>query len=98
MLDAPVTGSRDQAAPGALLVLVGGNEGTIEAAHPAFDTSVGALVHLGPVSGAATVKLASKFRCGVQAPSPAFIALFKKQGLDIEQAMFILLTARPPVR
>lgn len=95
-LEAPVTGSRDQAAQGTLRFLVGGDAEAIELAHPAFDAMGGALVHLGPVGSAATVKLANNYLCGVQAASLAeAIALFEKHGLDIEQAMSILFDGAP---
>ncbi|HUD90426.1 NAD(P)-dependent oxidoreductase [Sphingobium sp.] len=95
-LEAPVTGSRDQAAQGNLRFLVGGEADVIDAARPAFDAMGSALVHLGPVGSAATVKLANNFLCGVQAASLAeAIALFEKHGLDIEQAMSILFDGAP---
>ncbi|MBT2245746.1 MULTISPECIES: NAD(P)-dependent oxidoreductase [Sphingobium] len=95
-LEAPVTGSRDQAAQGTLRFLVGGDADAIEAARPAFDAMGGALVHLGPVGSAATVKLANNYLCGVQAASLAeAIALFEKHGLDVEQAMSILFDGAP---
>lgn len=95
-LEAPVTGSRDQAAQGTLRFLVGGDAEAIELARPAFDAMGGALVHLGPVGSAATVKLANNYLCGVQAASLAeAIALFEKHGLDIEQAMSILFDGAP---
>lgn len=95
-LEAPVTGSRDQAAQGTLRFLVGGDAVVIETARPAFDAMGGALVHLGPVGSAATVKLANNFLCGVQAASLAeAVALFEKHGLDVEQAMSILFDGAP---
>jgi 3-hydroxyisobutyrate dehydrogenase len=95
-LEAPVTGSRDQAAQGALRFLVGGEGETLAAARPAFEAMGSAVVHLGPVGSGATVKLANNFLCGVQAASVAeAIALFEKQGLDVEQAMSILSDGAP---
>jgi 3-hydroxyisobutyrate dehydrogenase len=42
------------------------------------------------------VKLANNFLCGVQAASLAeAVALFEKQGLDVEQAMSILTDGAP---
>ncbi|KAA9012024.1 MULTISPECIES: NAD(P)-dependent oxidoreductase [Sphingobium] len=95
-LEAPVTGSRDQAAQGTLRFLVGGEADSIATARPAFDAMGSALVHLGPVGSAATVKLANNFLCGVQAASLAeAIALFEKHGLDVEQAVSILFDGAP---
>lgn len=95
-LEAPVTGSRDQKAQGTLRFLVGGEADSIATARPAFDAMGSALVHLGPVGSAATVKLANNFLCGVQAASLAeAIALFEKHGLDVEQAVSILFDGAP---
>jgi 3-hydroxyisobutyrate dehydrogenase len=95
-LEAPVTGSRDQAAQGALRFLVGGDVDVLAAARSAFDAMGSAVVHLGPVGSAATVKLANNFLCGVQAASLAeAVALFERQGLDVEQAVAILTDGAP---
>ncbi|WCP15862.1 3-sulfolactaldehyde reductase [Sphingobium sp. AntQ-1] len=95
-IEAPVTGSRDQAAQGILRFLVGGDADAIDAARPAFDAMGSALVHLGPMGSAATVKLANNYLCGVQAASLAeAIALFERRGLDMEQAMSILFDGAP---
>jgi 3-hydroxyisobutyrate dehydrogenase-like beta-hydroxyacid dehydrogenase len=95
-IEAPVTGSRDQAAQGQLRFLVGGEADALAAARPALEAMGGAIVHLGPVGSAATVKLANNYLCGVQAASLAeAIALFEKHGLDVEQAMSILFDGAP---
>jgi 3-hydroxyisobutyrate dehydrogenase-like beta-hydroxyacid dehydrogenase len=95
-LEAPVTGSRDQAASGTLRFLVGGETDVIAQARPAFDAMGSAIVHLGGVGSAATVKLANNYLCGVQAATIAeAIALFEKHGLDVEQALSILTDGAP---
>lgn len=95
-IEAPVTGSRDQAAQGTLRFLAAGDADAIDAALPAFDAMGSALVRLGPVGSAATVKLANNFLCGVQAASLAeAIALLEHHGLDMEQAMSVLFDGAP---
>ncbi|MFK4874723.1 NAD(P)-dependent oxidoreductase [Novosphingobium sp. ZW T3_23] len=95
-LEAPVTGSRDQAAQGALRFLVGGGGEVLAAARPVFEAMGSTVVHLGPVGSGATVKLANNFLCGVQAASLSeAVALFEKRGLDVEQAMSILTDGAP---
>lgn len=95
-LEAPVTGSRDQAAQGSLRFLLGGDEAAIAAARPALDAMGTASVHLGPVGSAATVKLANNFLCGLQAAGLAeALALFERSGLDVEQAFTILAEGAP---
>ena len=95
-LEAPVTGSRDQAAQGALRFLVGGAADVLEAARPVLEAMGSATVHLGPVGSGATVKLANNFLCGVQAASLAeALALFEKRGLNVEQAVSVLTEGAP---
>ncbi|WP_334184870.1 NAD(P)-dependent oxidoreductase [Novosphingobium sp.] len=95
-LEAPVTGSRDQAAQGALRFLVGGESEVLVNARPVFDAMGSTVVHLGPVGSGATVKLANNFLCGVQAASLAeALALIEKRGLDVELAMSILTDGAP---
>ena len=95
-LEAPVTGSRDQAAAGALRFLVGGQSETLDAARPVFEAMGSAVLHLGPVGSAAIVKLANNFLCGVQAAALAeAVALLEKKGLDIEQAVGVLTDGAP---
>lgn len=95
-LEAPVTGSRDQAAQGALRFLVGGEADVVADVRPVLEAMGSAIVHLGPVGSGATVKLANNFLCGVQAASLAeAVALLEKRGLDVEQAMTILTDGAP---
>lgn len=95
-LEAPVTGSRDQAAQGTLRFLLGGEASAITAALPALEAMGSASVDLGPAGSAATVKLANNFLCGLQAAGLAeALALFEKSGLDVEQAFSILAEGAP---
>ncbi len=48
LIDAPVTGSRDHAAAGQLLFLVGGSDEALERARPVLSVMSRAIVHLGP--------------------------------------------------
>jgi 3-hydroxyisobutyrate dehydrogenase len=95
-LEAPVTGSRDQAAQGTLRFLLGGEEAAIAAARPALEAMGSAMVHLGPVGSAATVKLANNFLCGLQVAGLAeALALLEASDLDVEQAFTILAEGAP---
>ena len=66
LLDAPVTGSKPQAAAGELTFLVGGTEAALETARPALAAMSRSIVHLGPSGSGALVKLINNFVCGVQ--------------------------------
>lgn len=95
-LEAPVTGSRDQAAQGNLRFLVGGEPEHLDAASSALNAMGSTIVHVGPTGSAAVVKLVNNFLCGVQAASLAeAVALFERTGLDPERAMSIVTDGAP---
>ena len=70
-LDAPVTGSKPQAAAGELLFLAGGKASAVERAKAVLDVLGRGVVHLGPIGSGALLKLINNFLCGVQAASMA---------------------------
>ena len=70
-LDAPVTGSRIQAAGGELNFLVGGSPATLEKLRPVLAAMSKSMTLLGPVGSGAVVKLINNFVCGVQVASLA---------------------------
>lgn len=97
LLDAPVTGSRTQAASGDLLFLVGGSAAALERARPAL-TAMGSrgVIHLGRLGSGARLKLVNNFVCGVQAAALAeAIALIERLGLDVSKAFPVLADGAP---
>ena len=95
-LDAPVTGSRAQAAGGQLSFLVGGPRGTLETVRPVLEAMSKEILSLGPVGSGAKLKLINNFLCGVQAASLAEgIAWLERSGLDREQALAFLKSGAP---
>jgi 3-hydroxyisobutyrate dehydrogenase len=95
-LDAPVTGSRAQAAGGQLSFLVGGPREALEAARPVLEAMSKEIVALGPVGSGAKLKLINNFLCGVQAASLAEgLAWIERSGLDREQALAFLKGGAP---
>ena len=96
LLDAPVTGSKPQAAAGELLFLVGGSADALEIARPALAVMSRAIVHLGPTGSGALLKLVNNFLCGVQAASLAeALALVERSGLDRVKAIEVLTAGAP---
>jgi 3-hydroxyisobutyrate dehydrogenase len=96
LLDAPVTGSKAQAAAGELLFLVGGSAEALEIARPALAVMSRAIVHLGPTGSGALLKLVNNFLCGVQAASLAeAMALIEKSGLDRTKSLEVLTAGAP---
>jgi 3-hydroxyisobutyrate dehydrogenase len=96
LLDAPVTGSKPQAAAGELLFLVGGSAAALEKARPVLAAMSRDAVHLGPTGSGALLKLINNFMCGVQAASLAeATALISRSGLDRAKALTVLMNGAP---
>ena len=95
-LDAPVTGSRAQAAGGQLSFLVGGTDETLTKAMLVLQAMGKEVVHLGPVGSGATMKLINNFLCGVQVASLAEgLAWIERSGLDRDKALTVLRNGAP---
>ena len=95
-LDAPVTGSKKQAASGELNFLVGGDSATLEKARPVLAAMIKAIVHLGPTGSGALIKLINNFVCGVQVASLAeALAMIERSGLDRAKALEVLSGGAP---
>jgi 3-hydroxyisobutyrate dehydrogenase len=90
-LDAPVTGSRAQAAAGQLSFLVGGPREALDTVRPVLEAMSKEIVPLGPLGSGAKLKLINNFLCGVQIASLAEgMAWLERSGLDREQALGFL--------
>jgi 3-hydroxyisobutyrate dehydrogenase len=95
-VDAPVTGSKMQAAAGELVFLVGAAEDSLARIRPALDAMGKTIVHVGPVGSGALVKLINNFLCGVQAASLAeAIAVIEHSQLDRDRAIGAIVNGSP---
>jgi 3-hydroxyisobutyrate dehydrogenase len=96
LIDAPVTGSKNQAAAGELNFLVGGSETALEKARPVLSAMSRSITHLGVTGSGALLKLLNNFLCGVQAASFAeAMVLIERSGLDRAKALEVLLGGAP---
>jgi len=96
LLDAPVTGSKPQAASGELLFLVGGSAEALAAVRPVLAVMSRDVLHLGPLGSGATLKLINNFLCGVQAASLAeAMALLNASGIEKEKSIAVLTAGAP---
>ena len=96
LLDAPVTGSKNQAASGELSFLVGGDAATLEKMRPVFSAMGKNVSLLGPAGSSALVKLINNFVCGVQIASLAeALAMIERSGLDRARALEVLTGGAP---
>jgi 3-hydroxyisobutyrate dehydrogenase len=92
-LDAPVTGSRAQAEGGQLVFLVGGSANALTTITPALQAMSKDIIHLGPVTSGAKMKLLNNFLCGVQVASLAEgMVWLEHSGLDRDKALQVLKT------
>lgn len=90
-LDAPVTGSRNEAANGKLVFIVGGEKRDYDAASPLFDVMGQARFYFGPSGSGATVKLCNNAISGTLTTAMAESAtLVKASGVDQKAALEFL--------
>lgn len=95
-LDAPVTGSRTQAASGELNFLVGGSPATLEKVRPILTAMSKTITPLGPVGSGALVKLINNFVCGVQVAALAeAVVMIERGGLERATALEVLTAGAP---
>jgi len=96
LIDAPVTGSKTQAASGQLRFLVGGDATTLERVRPVLEAMSNEIVHIGALGSAARLKLINNVVCAVQAVSLAeAITLMERSGLDVRTALSVLTNGAP---
>jgi 3-hydroxyisobutyrate dehydrogenase len=96
LLDAPVTGSRPQAASGELLFLVGGAEKAFKSLKPVLGVLGRDALYLGPTGSGSVMKLINNFMAGVQVASLAeAVGFIEASGLDREKALSVLVNGAP---
>jgi 3-hydroxyisobutyrate dehydrogenase len=95
-LDAPVAGSKPQAAAGELVFFVGGDKGALDGVGPVLAPMAKRVVHLGPTGAGATVKLVNNFMSAVEAVALAEgNALLRRAGIDVAAALPLLTEGTP---
>ncbi len=96
LLDAPVTGSRAQAAGGELRFLAGGDGQALARVQPILDILGVETVHLGPTGSGSMLKLINNFLCGVQVAALAeAVAAIERSDLDSDTAFRLIRTGAP---
>ena len=95
-IDAPVTGSRTQAANGELQFLVGGDAAVLERVRPVLAAMARNIVHVGPAGSGARLKLINNYLCGVQAAALAeAVVLIEQSNLSLEASLGVLQNGAP---
>src|ERR1700761_7830299 len=96
LVDAPVTGSKPQAASGQLLFLAGGPAGAIEKLTPVLKAMGRDVVHVGGVGSGARLKLINNFLSGSQVAALAeALSLIERSGLDVQKSLGVLTEGAP---
>ncbi len=84
-LDAPFTGSKGAAEKGQLVYYIGGDDDVLRQVEPVLQASSKAIVKIGEIGAAATVKIATNMMGAVAVQSVAeALALLKGSGIDPE--------------
>ncbi|HEV2498572.1 MAG TPA: NAD(P)-dependent oxidoreductase [Terriglobia bacterium] len=95
-LDAPVTGSKEQAETGKVLFLVGGEKEHLEKARAILSAMSRGIEHLGPSGSGVTMKLINNLTCGVQIATMAeVVALIERTSMDREKVLNLLYAGAP---
>jgi 3-hydroxyisobutyrate dehydrogenase len=96
LVDAPVTGSKPQAAAGQLLFLAGGSSAALDKITPILKSMGRDVVHVGPVGSGARLKLINNFLSGSQVAALAeALSLIERSGLDTQKALGVLTEGAP---
>lgn len=96
LVDAPVTGSKGQAASGQLLFLAGGSAPTLAKIDPVLRAMGRDVVHVGPEGSGARLKLINNFLSASQVAALAeAMAVVERSGLDRQKALSVLTEGAP---
>ncbi len=95
-LDAPVSGSKTQAAAGDLVFFVGGDEKALQRARPILNAMGKTIYPMGPVGSGEAIKLINNLMAGVQIAAFAEgVVLAERLGLDIKKVMQVVTNGAP---
>ncbi|QDB78652.1 NAD(P)-dependent oxidoreductase [Georgenia wutianyii] len=100
LLDAPVFGSRGEAASGGLWVVVGGDAGALDRARPALEAVSATVHHLGPATSGVRMKLVGNLLVAAQLQSLGeALTLARAAGLDLRTVLDVVSVAdfRTPI-
>lgn len=90
-LDGPVSGGKEGAWNGKMVMMVGGDAALLERIHPVLEVITSKVAHMGPVgSGQATKAVNQIMAAGINQAVTEALAFGQKQGLDMDQLVELL--------
>lgn len=90
-LDAPVSGGREGARTGALVMMVGGDADALDAARPALDAMCRAVTHMGETgAGQATKAVNQIMAAGINQAVSEALAFGEASGLDMDRVIEVV--------
>jgi 3-hydroxyisobutyrate dehydrogenase len=90
-LDGPVSGGKEGAEKGTMVMMVGGDPAVLERIRPALEVITGKLAHMGPVgAGQATKAVNQIMVAGINQAVTEALAFGGAQGLDLDKVIELL--------
>ena len=90
-LDAPVSGGKEGAEKGTLVMMVGGDQGVLDQILPILDSISRKVVHMGPVGSGQATKAVNQIMCaGINQAVTEALAFGQHQGLDMDKAVDVV--------
>ena len=90
-LDAPVSGGKEGAEKGTMVMMVGGDQGVLDQILPILDSISRKVVHMGPVGSGQATKAVNQIMCaGINQAVTEALAFGQHQGLDMDKAVDVV--------
>ena len=90
-LDAPVSGGKEGAEKGTMVMMVGGDAAVLDRLRPILDSISRKVVHLGPVGSGQATKAVNQIMCaGINQGVTEALAFGQHQGLDMDKVVDVV--------
>jgi 3-hydroxyisobutyrate dehydrogenase len=90
-LDGPVSGGKEGADKGTMVMMVGGDAAVLERIRPVLDIITGRVEHMGPVGAGQTTKAVNQIMvAGINQAVTEALAFGQQQGLDMDKVIDLL--------
>ena len=90
-LDSPVSGGKEGAEKGTMVMMVGGDQGVLDQILPILDSISRKVVHMGPVGSGQGTKAVNQIMCaGINQAVTEALAFGQHQGLDMDKVVDVV--------